>query len=69
MRLSSSISLPASVMVRLSSSLADTDWSVAVGASLTGVTVMDTVAGADVAVPSEAVKLKVSSPLKLALGV
>ena len=35
---------------------------VTVGASLTGVTVTETVAGADVVVPSEAVKVNESGP-------
>ena len=34
-----------------------------VGASLTGLTVIDTVAGADVRVPSLTVKVKLSGPL------
>ena len=34
-----------------------------------GVTVMATVAAAEVAVPSEAVKVRLSVPLKLALGI
>ena len=43
--------------------------SLATGASFTAVTVMVTVAGAESAVPSLAVKVKLSLPLKLAFGV
>jgi len=41
----------------------------ATGASLTGATVIETVAGALVARPSVAVKVKLSAPLKSAPGV
>ena len=45
------------------SSLVDTDCAVAVGGSLTAVTVIDTVAADDVAVPSDTVNVNLSEPL------
>ena len=51
------------MMARVESSVTVTDWVVAVGTSLTGVTVMDTVAGAEVRLPSAAVKVRLSGPL------
>src|SRR5690606_22205674 len=44
-------------------------WALATGGSLTGVTMIETAAGADVVVPSSTVKLKPSLPLKSAAGV
>ena len=41
----------------------DTDWAVAVGASLTALTVIDTVAAEEVVVPSDTVNVKLSEPL------
>ena len=51
------------------SSAVETDAEFAVGASLTGVTVIDTVADEDVAEPSETVNENESEPLKFAAGV
>ena len=66
---SDSGSVPVSVIDTGVSSAVDTDCGVAVGASLPGFTVMETVAGALVSKPSLAVNVKLSAPLKLASGV
>ena len=41
----------------------DTDWAVAVGVSLTALTVIDTVAADEVTLPSDTVNVKLSEPL------
>ncbi len=55
-RVTRSMSLPASVMSTVPSSLTVADPAIADGASLTGLTVSDTSAGAELAVPSFTVK-------------
>ncbi len=62
-KLSPSGSLPAKVIDLAASSLVDTDCALADGASLTALTVIDTVAAEEVAVPSETVNVKLSDPL------
>ena len=57
------MSEPVSVIATAVSSGVVTAWSVAVGASFTGVTVIDTVATFESAVPSFALKVKLSGPL------
>ena len=62
-RLSPSGSLPDRVIDWDASSLPVTDWAVAVGASLTALTVIDMVAADEVALPSDTVNVKLSEPL------
>ena len=64
-----STSLAERVIVVAVSSLVETLWPLATGASLTAVTVMVTVAAGEVSVPSLTAKVKLSEPLKLAFGV
>ena len=71
------VNVRASPSMSAPESVTSTDWfsrvaavaSSAVGLSLTGVTVMLTVAAADVATPSFAMNVNESAPLKLAFGV
>ena len=56
-------------MVSAVSSSVVTLWAVATGVSLTALTVIETVAGAESTVPSFTVKVKLSLPLKFASGV
>jgi hypothetical protein len=58
-----SASLPDSVIVAGASSSVVTVWSAATGASFTALTVIETVATFESAVPSRAVNEKLSSPL------
>src|SRR3989337_2157917 len=67
--MSPSTSDPVSVMSLATFLTTLTDWLLATGGSFTGVTVMLTVAGADVSDPSVVVKVKLSLPLKLGTGV
>ena len=60
---------PVSVIARGVSSAVVTACTFAVGRSLVGVTVIDTVAAALVSEPSLTVKVKLSEPLKFASGV
>jgi hypothetical protein len=60
---------PASVIVCEVSSFVVTLWALALGASLTGLTVSETVAAVESSAPSFALKVKLSSPLKFASGV
>ena len=62
-------SLPVSEMLTAVSSGVLTLWAVAVGGSLTGVTVIDTVAGAESEVPLFTLNVNLLKPLKLAFGV
>ena len=57
------MSAPVSVIATGVSSGVVTAWSLATGASFTGVTVIDTVAAFESAVPSFTLKVKVSGPL------
>ena len=50
------------------SSVTSTDWEFAIGASFNAVTLIETVAGAESAVPSFTVKVKLSLPAKFAFG-
>ena len=68
-RPSPSTSDPTSATTTGVSSSVDTAPAVAVGASLTGITAMSTVAGAEVACPSLTVKVTASSPFQSASGV
>ena len=57
-------------MATLPSSATVADWATAVGASFTGVTVIETVAATvESTVPSFTLKVKLSEPLKFELGV
>ena len=60
---SPSMSAPVMVIVTGVSSGVVTAWSLAVGASFSGATVIDTVATFESAVPSFALKVKASGPL------
>ena len=64
-----STSVAVNVPFLTASSLVEIDTAVATGASLTAVTVMETVTVAESNAPSLALKVKESLPLKLALGV
>lgn len=56
-------------MVTGVASLIVISWSLATGASLTGVTTSVTVAGTESVMPSLMIKVNISVPLKLAVGV
>ena len=58
-----STSLPVRVMGSAVSSAVETDCALAVGGSFTGVTVNETVAGAESTWPSFTLKVKLSGPL------
>jgi hypothetical protein len=62
-------SFPVNVIAFGVSSGVKTDWGFATGGSFTAVTVIVTVAGAEVSEPSLTVNVKLSGPLKLRLGV
>ena len=51
------------------SSVTSTDWELATGVSFKGVTVIETIAGAESVVPSFTVNVKLSLPVKFAFGV
>src|SRR5713101_162725 len=62
-RLGPSMSIPLNLIKTAVSSAVATDWLTAIGASFTGVTVMETVAGLLSRLPSLALKVKLSEPL------
>ena len=66
---SPSASVAVSVICNSVFSSVETDWSSAMGLSLTGTTAIDIVAGSLSAMPSFALKVKKSSPLKSGSGV
>ena len=67
--MSPSMSLPVRVIDTAVSSSVAMDWALATGASLTGLTVTETVAAADWSEASLTVKLKLSMPWKSVFGV
>ena len=69
MRALFSTSVPVSVTGKVASSAVVTSCDAATGVSLTGVTVIEMVAGGEAPVPSLAMKVKLSAPLELAAGV